>query len=152
MLLRNIYAFITHVGANVVNITCKNKIEYLTLNSPELTCDDLLIISASVKPNVPVNAMFPANKDVNSPQPHQDRIPVVVMAQEGGDEEGEEDGDRPGEKQPRETHLLERDASKYQHLQLKKHGHRFRTLQFTQTEAGIKPCCCTEENKIPDSS
>lgn len=36
-----------HVRANVVNIMCKKKIEYLTLNSPELTCDDLLIISAS---------------------------------------------------------------------------------------------------------
>lgn len=49
--------------------------------------------------------MSPADKDVNSPQRHQDRIPVVVMAQECGDEEGEEDGDRPGEEQPRETHL-----------------------------------------------
>lgn len=66
--------------------------------------------------------MFPANKDVNSPQPHQDGIPVVVMAQERGDEEGEEDGDRPGEKQPRETHLLARDTSEYQRIRFKSMG------------------------------
>lgn len=60
--------------------------------------------------HVPMNAMFPANKDVHSPQRHQDGIPVVVMAQERGDEEGEEDGNGPGEKQPRETHLLTGDV------------------------------------------
>lgn len=49
--------------------------------------------------------MFPANEDVYSPQPHQDGIPVVVVAQQCGDEEGEEDGDRPSKKQPRETYL-----------------------------------------------
>lgn len=52
-----------------------------------------------------MNAMFPANKDVYSPQRHQDGIPVVVVAQERGDEEREEDGNGPGKKQPRETHL-----------------------------------------------
>lgn len=52
-----------------------------------------------------MNAMFPANKDKYSPQPHQDGIPVVVMAQERGDEEWEEDRNRPGKKQPREAHL-----------------------------------------------
>lgn len=69
-----------------------------------------------------MNAMFPANKDVYSPQPHQDGIPVVVMAQERGDEEGEEDGDRPGKKQPGETHLSARDASEHQHLRFKNTG------------------------------
>jgi len=52
--------------------------------------------------------MLPANEDVHPPQPHQDRIPVVVVAQERGDEEGEEDGHRAGEKQPRESGLLNR--------------------------------------------
>lgn len=60
--------------------------------------------------HVPVDAMFPANKDVNSPQRHQDGIPVVVMAQERGDEEREEDGNGPGKKEPRETHLSTRDV------------------------------------------
>lgn len=62
-----------------------------------------------------MDAMFPADKDVYSPQPHQDGIPVVVMAQERGNEEGEEDGDRPGEKQPREAHLLARDVREHRH-------------------------------------
>lgn len=57
-----------------------------------------------------MNAMFPANKDVYSPQRHQDGIPVVVVAQERGDEEREEDGNGPGKKQPRETHLSTGDA------------------------------------------
>lgn len=69
-----------------------------------------------------MNAMFPANKDVESPQPHQDGIPVVVMAQERGNKEGEEDGDRPGKKQPRETHLLARDMSEHQQLHFKNMG------------------------------
>lgn len=64
-----------------------------------------------------MNAMSPANKDVYSPQRHQDGIPVVVMAQERGDEEGEEDGNGPGKKQPRETHLLTGDV-----FQRQKHG------------------------------
>lgn len=57
------------------------------------------------EPRLPVNAMLPADEDVDSPKAHQDGIPVVVVAQERGDEEGEEDGNRPGKKQPRETYL-----------------------------------------------
>lgn len=76
-----------------------------------------------------MNAVFPANKDVYSPQPHQDGIPVVVMAQERGNEEGEEDGDRPGKKQPRETHLLARDRSEHQHLHSKNRGSDFSPKQ-----------------------
>lgn len=53
----------------------------------------------------PVNTMFPANEDVQSPQPHQDWVPVVVVAQQCGDEEGEEDGDCASKKQPWETDL-----------------------------------------------
>lgn len=65
-----------------------------------------------------MNAMLPANKGVNSAQRHQDGIPVVVMAQERGNEEGEEDGNGPGKKEPRETHLLTRDVCR-RHLHFK---------------------------------
>lgn len=54
---------------------------------------------------VPVNAMLPADEDVDPPQAHQHGVPVVVVAQERGDEEGQEDGHRAGEEQPGETHL-----------------------------------------------
>lgn len=69
-----------------------------------------------------MNAMSPANKDIYSSQPHQDGIPVVVMAQERGNEEGEEDGDRPRKKQPGETHLLVRNTSEHQHFHFRNVG------------------------------
>lgn len=62
--------------------------------------------NVSLEPErVPVNAMLPADEDVDPPQAHQHGVPVVVVAQERGDEEGQEDGHRAGEEQPRETHL-----------------------------------------------
>lgn len=47
--------------------------------------------------HVPVNAMLPADEDIDPPQAHQHGVPVVVVAQERGDEEGQEDGHRAGE-------------------------------------------------------
>lgn len=74
------------------------------MNGPRFSCGGLAL-------NLPVDAMSPADEDVNPPQRHQDGVPVVVVAQERGDEEGEEDGDRAGEKEPREAHLSARDGA-----------------------------------------
>lgn len=60
---------------------------------------------------VPVDAMPPADEDVESPQAHQHRVPVIVVAQQRGDEEGEEDGHGASEEEPREAHLSARHTS-----------------------------------------
>lgn len=60
---------------------------------------------------VPVDAMPPADEDVESPQADQHRVPVIVVAQQRGDEEGEEDGHGASEEEPREAHLSARHTS-----------------------------------------
>ena len=47
-----------------------------------------------------------ADEGEQPPQTHHDGVPVVVVAQQGGDEEGEEHGDGPHEEQPGEPYLL----------------------------------------------
>lgn len=59
----------------------------------------------------PVDAMPPANEDVESPQAHQHRVPVVVVAQQRSDEEGEEDRHGASKEEPREAHLSARHTS-----------------------------------------
>lgn len=49
---------------------------------------------------VPVDAMSPADEDVQPSQAHQHWVPVVVVAQQCGDEERQEDGYGTGKEQP----------------------------------------------------
>lgn len=49
---------------------------------------------------VPVDAMPPADEDVEPPQAHQHWVPVVVVTQQRGDKEREEDGHSTGKEQP----------------------------------------------------
>lgn len=83
----------------------KNPVDASEPNTSNMSVSPLKSLRL-ITTHVPVDAMLPANEDVHPPQAHQDGIPVVVVAQQRGDEEGEEDWHRPGEKQPRETHLF----------------------------------------------
>lgn len=63
--------------------------------------------SRSRRSGAPVDAGLPADEGEQPPKPHHDRVPVVVVAQQGSDEEGQEDRDRTHEEQPGEPSLLD---------------------------------------------
>lgn len=53
-----------------------------------------------------MDAGLPADEGEQPPQPHHDWVPVVVVAQQGGDEEGQEHRDSAHEEEPGEPNLL----------------------------------------------